>query len=276
MDAVTALRRSKGIARTRTLHTLGVSRHHLARAMERGLVIRPRKGWVALPGTDPALLDAARMGAVLTCVTQAARLGLWDVGAPLPHVAVTPGHHLFRVSAVHAHWSLPVTPREPDAVEDPIENVLILSADCQPHENALAIWESALRQARVDRHTLEQLPLSARARRILGEADPFADAGTESIVSTRLRWLRLPIRRQVMILGHRVDLLIGERLVIQIDGGHHVDRQRLIDNEHDARLRLAGYHVIRVGYRQVMDDWATVQQLITSAIARGLHVRRTP
>ncbi|WP_158231521.1 hypothetical protein [Microbacterium sediminis] len=41
-----------------------------------------------------------------------------------------------------------------------------------------------------------------------------------------------------------------------------------------ARLRLAGYHVIRVGYRQVMDDWATVQELITAAIARGLHRRR--
>jgi len=266
-----ALRRSNGIARTRSLLTSGVSRYQLARAIDGGRVIRPRKGWVALPETDPDLLAAARVGVVLSCVTQAARLGLWDVRSATPHVAITPGHHLRAPSTAHVHWARPFAPRHPDLLEDPIENVLALCADCQPHENALAIWESALRQDRVDRQTLETLPLSARARRVLDEADPFADAGTESIVATRLRWLALPLRRQALILGHRVDLLIGERLVIQIDGGHHVDMQRIRDNEHDARLRLAGYHVIRIGYRQVMDDWSTVQDLILRAIARGLH-----
>ena len=68
--------------------------------------------------------------------------------------------------------------------------------------------------------------------------------------------------------------LIGERLVLQIDGGHHVGHQRDRDNAHDARLRLMGYHVIRVGYTQMMDDWAAVQESIMQAVARGLHRRR--
>ncbi len=115
------------------------------------------------------------------------------------------------------------------------------------------------------------MPRASGGRRLLDDARPFADAGTESIIFTRLKWLRLPMRRQASVLGHRVDLLIGERLIIQVDGGHHVDRQRASDNEHDARLQLAGYHVIRVTYWQLMHDWYTVEGLILDAVARGLH-----
>ncbi|WP_241245869.1 DUF559 domain-containing protein [Microbacterium sp. 4R-513] len=82
------------------------------------------------------------------------------------------------------------------------------------------------------------------------------------------------IRAQIWIAGHHVDHLIGDRLVVQIDGGHHVNAQRLSDNEHDAALRLLGYTVIRVGYRQVVDDWPTVQWLIMQALAQDLHVGR--
>ncbi|WP_324014662.1 endonuclease domain-containing protein [Microbacterium sp. JZ37] len=114
-------------------------------------------------------------------------------------------------------------------------------------------------------------PLRPAARELCELMMPFADSGLETIVIPRLRWLRLPMRRQIWIAGHRVDLLIGERLVLQIDGGTHVDAQRMIDNEHDAALRLMGYHVIRVGRRQILDDWATVQDLVMRAVAQGLH-----
>ncbi|WP_232531663.1 DUF559 domain-containing protein [Microbacterium halophytorum] len=75
-------------------------------------------------------------------------------------------------------------------------------------------------------------------------------------------------------MGHRVDLLIGERLLLQIDGAHHVDAQRRRDIEHDAALRLAGYHVIRVDYVQIVSDWPRTQDAILGAIARGLHLAR--
>ncbi|WP_309692015.1 DUF559 domain-containing protein [Microbacterium foliorum] len=77
---------------------------------------------------------------------------------------------------------------------------------------------------------------------------------------------------QVWILGHRVDFVIGERLVIQIDGGHHVGEQRTSDIAHDALLKLHGYHVIRIGYDQLMSRWAQVQQVILTAIGQRLHV----
>ncbi|MFS0895152.1 endonuclease domain-containing protein [Microbacterium sp. 179-I 3D3 NHS] len=87
----------------------------------------------------------------------------------------------------------------------------------------------------------------------------------------RLRWLRLPIRVQIWIAGHRVDALIGDRIVLQIDGAHHVGAQRSEDIRHDAALKLMGFHVIRVSYTQMMDEWPMVQDLVMRAVAQGLH-----
>lgn len=117
-------------------------------------------------------------------------------------------------------------------------------------------------------------PCLRGARRLLADARPFADAGTETIFRTRLGWLELPITPQVWIIGHRVDFLIGERLVVQIDGGHHVGAQRASDIAHDAELMLRGYHVIRIGYDQLMNHWASVQGMVLAAVAQRLHVAR--
>ena len=77
---------------------------------------------------------------------------------------------------------------------------------------------------------------------------------------------------QIWIAGHRVDTLIGDRLVVQIDGAHHVGAQRSEDIRHDAELRLMGYTVIRVSYTQIMFEWHMVQDLIMRAVAQGLHL----
>ncbi|MGR2751692.1 endonuclease domain-containing protein [Agromyces arachidis] len=154
-----------------------------------------------------------------------------------------------------------------------MENALALVAGCQPFERALAVWESALHKRVVSREVLARLPLGPQARRLLESALPFSDSGLETLVRTRLGWLRVRILAQAWIEGHRVDFLIADRLVLQIDGGHHVGGQRVEDNAHDAALMVRGYHVVRVGYRQVVDEWPSVQDVITRAIAQGLHLR---
>lgn len=272
MDVVQALDRFDGVARIETLRRLGVTAHRLRLARERGWIVSIRRGWVALPGADPLLVAAARRGVVISCVTLAARRGLWVLDAAEPHVAAPPHAGHATVSRGTVHWSAPLVPRHPDACEDVLENALVLIARCQPHEAALAVWESALRQRLVDPGVLARAPLPPDARRMLDIATPFSDAGTETIFFTRLRWLQVPITPQVWLLGHRVDFLIGERLVIQIDGGHHVGAQRTSDIAHDALLKLHGYHVIRIGYAQLMEQWPQVQALILAAIAQRLHL----
>lgn len=271
VSAVEAVRAAGGVARSATLIRKGVAKHDIGRATAEGELVRLRRVWVALPDADPFLVSAARDGVILTCVTQAARLGLWTLSDGGVHVAAPP--HAGMVSAPRAtvHRHRPVVPRHPDSLEDPIENVLAMVAVCQPHERALAIWDSALHSELADPLALAAYDLSSSARRILGEASAYRDSGLETFVIVRLRFLRLPLVSQVWIAGHRVDLLIGDRLVLQIDGGHHVGRQRASDVEHDARLRLLGYTVIRVTYAQVVDQWPRVLDLILRAVGQGLH-----
>lgn len=272
-DAVTQVRGRGGVARTSTLNRSGVGRREVERLVHRGQLVRVTRGWVATPDADALLVSCARGNVVLTCVTQARRLGLWvHADDARCHVAAPAHSGRAPTAAAVVHWARPVVPRHPDALTDPIENVLAVVAACQPFESALAVWESALQQGLARRELLARLALPASARRLLDEAEVWSDSGLETFVVPRLLWLGVPLRRQIWIHGHRVDLLIGDRLVLQIDGGHHVGAQRAEDNAHDAALMLLGYHVIRVGYGQVIDRWPDVQDLIMRAVAQGLHL----
>lgn len=260
-----------GVARTRELRDGGVSADRIARAVSSGRLIRPRRGWVALPTADPDLIRAARNGVLLTCVTQAQRLGLWTLRASQVHVAATRSARPVTDGCV-VHWGTPIVARPPGALEDSLPNVLQMVAACLPYEEALAIWNSALNKSLIDVHSLRRLGLRGSARRLLVEARPYFDSGLETLVMSRLRWLRIRLTPQAHIAGHRVDLLIGDRLVVQIDGAHHTGRQRDADIAHDALLVTLGYTVLRVSYWQVIDDWHTVQLRVMECIAQGQHV----
>lgn len=270
--AVRAVAAVDGVACASRLRHEGHSRHYLAIAVERGALVRLRRDWLALPGADAELMVAAEHGVALSCITQARRLGVFVTAEDRCHVAVNPGSGGGKPAKLAVHWAKPVVAREPWALVDPIENVLALVASCQPHDAALVVWESALRKRLVDRPSMQRLELPAPARALLDEAMPFSDSGLETIFATRLRWLDVRIIPQVWVDGHRVDFLIGMRLAVQIDGGHHVGKQRTSDIAHDARLKLLGYHVMRFSYEQIMSDWAGVQDLIARAVAQGLHL----
>jgi len=269
-----AVAERSGVARVASLQREGHSRHRISAALASGTLRRVRRDWVALPTADPELVAAATHAVVLTCITQARRLGLWVRVEDRPHVAAARHSGGGKPATACVHWAEPLGPRHPDALVDPVENVLALVAVCQSTEDALAVWESALRAELTTIDLLRRLPLTGRARALAEEAWAFADSGLETIFRTRLRWLRLRILTQTWIHGHRVDFLIGDRLVVQIDGATHTGAQRTSDIRHDADLALLGYHVIRVGYHQVMDDWPAVQELILRAVGAGLHRAR--
>lgn len=270
---VAAVAAAGGVARVTTLVREGHTRHRIAAALSDGLLERVRRDWVALPGADTYLVAAARNGVVLSCVTAARRIGLWVADRESqPHVA-HPGRGRTRaIPAVTVHWNRAVVPRHPDALVDAVENILMTVAVCQPLEQARVIWESALNQKLIDLGALSRLPWTGVARSLLSEALPWSDSGLETLFRTRLRWLKVAIFSQTWIAGHRVDFLLGERLVVQIDGGHHVGAQRDADIAHDAALMLLGYHVIRVSYVQIIHHWPEVQDRIMRAVAQGLHL----
>ena len=261
-----------GVIPSRVLIEAGFSYRDLRALCASGEAQRLRQGWLATPGSDAALRTAALCAGTLTCVTQAKRLGLWVTASQSAmHLAMRPnGRKPAHKGTLHLHWNTPVIRRDPRRLEDGVVNVLANVALCVPMEEAMATWESALKQELVTTTELRRLPFTGRARELASTVTPFADSGLETIVVRRLRRLGLTIRVQSWILGHHVDVLIGDRLVLQIDGGTHVGVQRTSDISHDARLMLNGYHVIRVGYVQVMESWHEVQDLILQAVAQGL------
>lgn len=273
MDPVDELSRRGGVARVRTLREAGVSEYALRRSKEQGEITTVRQGWVALPDADPQTVGAVSRGVVLSCVTAAERYGLWVPAKSALHVAARPNSARIRVpSQVVVHWSKPVVLRPPDAAVDELVNALALIAQCQPFETALVIWESAMNKGLIDDARLRGLELPPPARTLLARARPFADSGLETIVIHRLRWMGLRMLPQAWVVDRRVDLLIGDRLVIQLDGATHTGVQRTRDIAHDAQLLIRGYRVLRFSYEQVMERWPEVQSVIMEAVAQGAHV----
>lgn len=271
-EIIRAVAARGGMARRTALRAAGHSDRDVASAVASGRLRSVRRRWVATPDADPHLLAAARHGVVLGCITVAARLGLWVLDAREPHVVAPPHAGRVQVPAAVTHWHRAIVPRSPDSLEDNLPNALVSVARCQPVEAALAVWESALNKKLVAREALEALDLPGCARALLTQATPWADSGLESFVIPRLRWMRVRILPQIWLHGHRVDFLIGDRLVFQVDGATHTGAQRDADIRHDAELMLLGYHVVRVGYRQVVDDWPAVQWLLMQAIAQRRHL----
>lgn len=273
MDLIGAVSAEGGAMRTSMALALGYSDHTVRTHVHSGQLLRPRRGWIALASLHPELLFALSYGVVLSCVSAAKWRGLWVLNHDLPHVWAREGQHVHPINA-HVHRRRPLKPRQPGLLVDHLENMLDCVAACLPHEEALAIWDSAMQKNLTDYPSLAALPFKGRARAVLAECTPLSDSGLESFFRTRLRWLKVSIRPQAWVHGHRVDFLLGDRLVVQIDGKQHEGAQRMSDRKHDAELMKRGYFVIRVGYAEVVYDWNSVEAHILDAFARGLHLAR--
>ena len=103
----------------------------------------------------------------------------------------------------------------------------------------------------------------------------LSDSGLETICVVRLSRWGIPIRQQIVLAGKRVDVLIGERLVVQIDGFAFHSTAARPRTRRRARCRdssLRGYTVLRFTYAQVVHDWPAVERAIARAIAAGAHL----
>lgn len=75
------------------------------------------------------------------------------------------------------------------------------------------------------------------------------------------------VRQKVQIGPDRVDFVLGDRLIVELDSREFHEKER--DYARDARLVARGYRVLRFSYRQVMFEWPTVLAAVSAAIGRG-------
>ena len=267
------LDQSDGIRHAEEALAAGFTRYAIGAAVAGGAVVRIRR-WLATPKAAPELRRAAAVSGRVACLSAAHHHGLWTLSDQRTHLAVPHGASRFDAGDAAVHWGAPMIAPHPFELVEPVVDALVRIADCQPLDVALATWESALRSRRVDATYLQRLRLrSTAARRVRDGASQLSDSGLESIPVARLRRIGLELRQQVMIDGHPVDILIGERLVLQIDGFafHRTAAQRERDLAQDRRLALLGYTVFRYSYADVLYRWPTVESEVRHAIAAGLH-----
>lgn len=272
------MQQCNGIAHTRDLRAAGYTQHEMRRAVDAGQVERVRRSWLVTPWCSPERRAAAEVSGRVTCVTAAKQLGLWTNDDLRMHLAVPSTSARVTAPGRVLHWAPGPAPVARYTVEDPILNVLYQVGRCLEPADATAVWESALRKGLV---TLPQLRRTAwhstAVQHVLRSVGALSDSGVETRFVAIVRSCGVDVRQQVVIDGHPVDALIGESLVVQLDGFefHREAKDRRRDLRQDTRLALLGYTVLRFDYQQVMHDHLYVQQTIVNAISQGLHVART-
>jgi hypothetical protein len=274
------MRSRDGVVRRADLRDRGMSSYRINALVDAGQLIRVGRDRVATPGCPVPVMHAARVGARLTCVSAAAVRGLWvPDGDPRLHLAVSHGYSRQMpptVPPVVLHRSRTPVPMGAAHVVDVLPNVLVQVARCQILELAVAVFDSALNRRLLTVDELHGIAArqSKQFQRVVALCDDRADAGNESVLRVRLGLIGIAMVPQVVIDGHPVDGLIGERLVIQTDGfGPHSDPvRRARDLRQDNRLRLRRYEVQRFSAVQVLERWDYVESMIVGAMAQGLHL----
>ena len=261
------------------LRDQGVSRTQLDAQLRAGVLERVRRGvYAAASHACGAARASVAHGGVPACVTAAEHLGLWVLEPDSAvHVWLTGDGHRYRHDGCSCieHWD---DGTRTDAFGLPsVPRILRQLLACRGVEEFFVVLESALRMGRIDargvtwlrRHTND----AAREAIDLAQAD--ADSGLESLVRWRLRKHRLTVRTQVRIPGvGRIDLLIGDRLILETDGrvNHAGADLRHKDLVRDAHAAMWGYVTLRFDYALVVHDWDLVERAILAHVGAGRHL----
>lgn len=277
-----------GLAATHELYSHGWTKRSLAAAIAAGEIVRVRQGWYLVASTPEEQRQAVRVGGRLGCVSAAKYLGLGVRSTEVVHVSAAP--HVARLrskfdkqlrledvrsSGVIVHWNdSDVTgTRFSLGIRAALKQMCL----CQSPEWVVAAADSALRLGFLTTSEWEEdiAGLPRRLRRLLARVDARAESIIESLTRFRLQQLGFSPSLQLPIRGvGRVDMVIGTRLIIEVDGyAYHSDPEAFeADRRRDARLSALGYHVLRFSYQQIMRHWSEVRAAITAAVARGDHL----
>lgn len=268
-----------GLIPTYRLRQRGISPRRIAALCHAGLLVRVRQGWYVLPGTPRTVIEAVRVGGQLTCHHALDLHGVWVFTETRLHVAVNRDAVQLRSAGdprrrrdrddteTRIHWRRASTATT--AMISTVSDALTDYALCASEENVAVAVDSALHLGLIG----QEHPVASRcaSRGVIG----VCESGTETLFWLRMRRHRLQIARQVRFPGvGRVDFLIGERLIVEVDGRGFHDTESTFENDRrrDAHLSTLGYRVLRFSYRQVVDEWHLVESAVLAAVSRGDHL----
>lgn len=272
------------IAARRQLMRLGMSPLDLTEGVRAGRLLRVRRDRYALPSTEPSILEAVRIGGLLSCVSAADFHGIWVPDEPFTHIAMT--HEASRMRSPHNRF-VPLSPDNRDGcelhwwplVEPGAASLYSVSAvdslahiiRCRPRPVAVAALDSALFEKKITHSDLDRIfaAVPAKFAPLRGEVDARSMSGLETITRLMVRDAGLHCGLQVHFRGvGDVDLLIEHCVVVETDGRkwHDEESAQRRDYDRDAALAARGYIVLRFNYRQVIYHPEQVMAAILGAL----------
>lgn len=189
------------------------------------------------------------------------------------HVRVRRETTLRRRPGVVVHWTADHV--EVAGIDDAAAAVACVIG-CAAFESAVVAMDSAINRRLISAEDVKANCSSTPRGRVIARAlDPASESGLETLARLRLRRLQVRVRTQVAIdLVGRVDLLVGDRLVIELDGRAWHDRPGDFesDRRRDRELVALGYLVLRASYAQVMGEWNVIEEQILGLVRSRRHL----
>lgn len=265
-----------GVVCRKALLAAGYSADAIAPEVARGELRRLRRGWYALPGAEDNVAAAVAHGASLTCADALSLRGCRTVGGLQLHVRIPRGRSvllppgLIRHVAPHRLSCPGMTP------VDELRLALACAFRCLDDEALAVVADSALEQRLVDADDLRWAAdgCSLDRRKAVDSFDGGSQSVTESLVRMRLRRMGIKVRSQVVIPGlGRVDLLVGDLLIIECDSkAHHTSLEAYRNDRRRDRVAVVnGYLVLRLTYADVLYGWEAAVQDILAVVRADRH-----
>ena len=282
MDAVPALERLGGVARTADLRRL-TSRAKLRRAARRGDVVRLARGRYALPTAQQGLRAAIRLTAVLSHRSAAAYWG-WELKTqpPVPEVTVPRNRNVpaEKRHGVSVTWAALRSDEVVDGIVTSRERTVVDCIRSLPFDEALAVADSALRHRHVTQAQLVWLASAVtgkgatQARKVARLASEKAANPFESVLrAIAIGVTGIAVEPQVRLelngMRLRPDLLDRRRRLILEAESFEWHGKRLSLTRDCVRYNafgLAGYVVLRFSWEQVMLEPAYVEACLRAFV----------
>ncbi|MEV7663069.1 type IV toxin-antitoxin system AbiEi family antitoxin domain-containing protein [Paenarthrobacter sp. NPDC089316] len=255
MELEEFLRYRLGSARTVALRKAGFSERSLAAAVASGKLRRIQRGVYCLPKADSHVLAAYCANGRLTCISAARFYRLWALHDPpaTPHISC--GNGIPNSGVIdHAACTHPPHPFLPVAG---VADVLLHALRCLPELEALVLVQSAISQALLTKDFLRsKLPgkRNGKARAVLDMVIPRADSVLEVLAHLHFvrAGLRVTMHAQLPGVGE-VDCLINECLVVELDGGTHLEARQVKKDQYRNNASISGGRlVLRYYYADVV------------------------
>lgn len=229
------------------LRRLGATGATIEDSLAMGSLQRIARGWYALPGAHQLVVRAIQAGARLGCLSGCRFYGIWTPHHSGLHACYGRGTRPSRSPGVVLH---PVSSPRPRTPVWPVLDCLEHVAHRHGQESSLIVVESALNLGLVSRQDVDAMiaELPSRARAFATFLSP-AESGSETRVRLWLQQQGFKVRPQVTLgVVGRVDLLLGDRLIIECDSAEHHRsiEQYQEDRRRDLAARDLGFDVVRL------------------------------